>query len=453
MSLELIDRLIAADADGPRKVCVLGDAVEDEWLEGELTSCQDGCPCFRERSRVVTPGGAAGAARQLTHWQSEAWLVAPAGPHRGWQWKEARLGELNVELCFESESLPLKQRRVAGGRVVGRTDREGPRREEVVREERELALKALRTMTWGGVLLSDYDKGFLSAGLLREAIDYCRAYGVPCVADGKKWPGAYRGAVLKVNREYADRHSLPAPPHVVTGGPAGPLVSDTGGSSCLPGGPRVECVNHVGAGDCFAAHLALALAHGLTLEEAATVAHAAGRVYVQRRHGRPPHPLEVRRDLDPVGGKIVPAAWAGPVGLSAAGRVVFTNGVFRTGAHAGHAELLAWCKAQGDTLVVGLNDDTSAFRVKKGGYCLPLPERAAMLAALGCVDWVVPFEEDTPAELCRALAPTHFTLCKGPEEAGTTPPGAEFAGDVRFYPGGHFAGRHATTLVREIRGE
>ena len=60
---------------------------------------------------------------------------------------------------------------------------------------------------------------------------------------------------------------------------------------------EVEVKNHVGAGDCFAAHLILGLAYGLSLEDAATVAHSAGRVYVQFPHNRPPLPSEIVADF------------------------------------------------------------------------------------------------------------------------------------------------------------
>lgn len=59
---------------------------------------------------------------------------------------------------------------------------------------------------------------------------------------------------------------------------------------------KVNCVSHVGAGDCFAAHLVLALAHGFSLEDAAAIAHSAGRVYVQHEHNRPPMPEEIAED-------------------------------------------------------------------------------------------------------------------------------------------------------------
>lgn len=62
----------------------------------------------------------------------------------------------------------------------------------------------------------------------------------------------------------------------------------------------VKIVSHVGAGDCFAAHLALALAYGFSLKEAAVLAHSAGRVYVQSLHNIPPHPAEILADMSTV---------------------------------------------------------------------------------------------------------------------------------------------------------
>jgi sugar/nucleoside kinase (ribokinase family) len=59
-------------------------------------------------------------------------------------------------------------------------------------------------------------------------------------------------------------------------------------------------VNHVGAGDCFAAHLTLALAYGFSLKEAAGLAHSAGRVYVQSFHNHPPFPTDIAADMSTV---------------------------------------------------------------------------------------------------------------------------------------------------------
>ncbi len=89
----------------------------------------------------------------------------------------------------------------------------------------------------------------------------------------------------------------------------------------------------------------------------------------------------------------------------------FTNGVFDI-LHRGHVEYLQKARALGDLLVVGLNSDDSVQRLKgEGRPIVPQEDRAVILAALRCVDYVVFFAEDTPANLIRALQPD--VLVKG----------------------------------------
>ena len=90
----------------------------------------------------------------------------------------------------------------------------------------------------------------------------------------------------------------------------------------------------------------------------------------------------------------------------AAGRVVvFTNGVFDL-VHSGHLDSLRRARAEGDCLIVALNDDESVRRLKGPGRpILDIGQRLRVLAALECVDAVVPFGQDTPAEIIEAVAP------------------------------------------------
>lgn len=92
--------------------------------------------------------------------------------------------------------------------------------------------------------------------------------------------------------------------------------------------------------------------------------------------------------------------------LRAAGRkIVFTNGCFDL-MHAGHAAYLQFARQQGDVLVVGLNTDASVRRHK--GDQRPIVDeknRARMMAALECVDYVTGFDEDEPKELIAELQP------------------------------------------------
>ena len=92
--------------------------------------------------------------------------------------------------------------------------------------------------------------------------------------------------------------------------------------------------------------------------------------------------------------------------LRAAGKtVVFTNGCFDL-MHAGHATYLEFARRQGDVLVVGLNTDASVRRYK--GEKRPVVDernRARLMAALECVDFVTWFDEDEPKALIAELQP------------------------------------------------
>ena len=96
-------------------------------------------------------------------------------------------------------------------------------------------------------------------------------------------------------------------------------------------------------------------------------------------------------------------------------RVVFTNGVFDL-LHPGHSRYLQAARAEGDALVVAVNSDRSVRAIKGPSRPLtPEGERAEVLAALACVDAVVIFDEDTPAEIVRRLQPD--VLVKGADWA------------------------------------
>lgn len=91
--------------------------------------------------------------------------------------------------------------------------------------------------------------------------------------------------------------------------------------------------------------------------------------------------------------------------------IVFTNGVFDL-LHPGHVRYLEVARSLGDALIVGLNSDESVRRNK--GPARPInaqQERAELLAALSSVDAVVVFDEETPADIVRALQPD--VLVKG----------------------------------------
>lgn len=124
-------------------------------------------------------------------------------------------------------------------------------------------------------------------------------------------------------------------------------------------------------------------------------------------------------------GKVVPFSQiTSQLQSDKAEQVVFTNGCFDL-LHVGHVRYLQEAKAQGKKLVVGVNSDASV-RVLKGPT-RPIQnenDRAEILAALGCVDYVVIFTEETPEKLIQSVRPA--VLVKGGDWKPETIVGAPF---------------------------
>lgn len=126
--------------------------------------------------------------------------------------------------------------------------------------------------------------------------------------------------------------------------------------------------------------------------------------------------------------------------------IVFTNGCFDI-LHIGHVRYLQEAKKQGDILIVGVNSDQSVKRLK--GPTRPVQreeDRAEILAALACVDFVVIFDEDTPLEIIKKIQPD--VLVKG----GDWKPENIVGSDVVLAAGGkvlslHFVEGHSTTNI------
>ena len=134
-------------------------------------------------------------------------------------------------------------------------------------------------------------------------------------------------------------------------------------------------------------------------------------------------------------------------------RVVLTGGCFDL-LHVGHARSLAQARGMGDRLLVGVNADATV-RVLKGKTrpIVPARQRAELIAALACVDWVVIFPEPTPRALIAALAPDVYA--KGGDwplavlRAKDAPPG--FRGAIRRLR--QIPGLRTSALVERIRGD
>jgi len=134
-------------------------------------------------------------------------------------------------------------------------------------------------------------------------------------------------------------------------------------------------------------------------------------------------------------------------------RIVFTNGCFDI-LHPGHTRYLFSARALGDYLMVAVNSDRSVKAIKGAGRpVMAEDERAELLAALGCVDGVIVFDEDTPLKVIEYLMPD--ILVKGGDWEENMIIGADVVkragGEVKPIP--FIAGHSTTDLIKKIRAQ
>lgn len=290
------------------------------------------------------------------------------------------------------------------------------------------------------VVLSDYNKGVLTPAVIAATVAAAAAASIPVLVDPK---GAdysrYRGATLLTpNRKEAETASgITIRDEASLSQAADTIMAAVGlqhllitrseeGMSLFSAGaeavhiPTVarEVFDVSGAGDTVLATLAVGMASGCSMAEAAGLANVAAGIAVGKLGTSIVTPQEIidavalnHRDSD---SKIKCLDVLAPLIAAEKGagkRIVFTNGCFDL-LHAGHVKYLQKARTLGDLLILGLNSDASVRRLK--GPKRPLicqDERAHILAALDCIDYVVIFDEDTPLELITALRPS--ILAKG----------------------------------------
>lgn len=226
----------------------------------------------------------------------------------------------------------------------------------------------------------------------------------------------------------------------------------------------------VGAGDAYLAAMTLALASGATVPAATHLAQLAATVTVSDtgtcvcdrrlllaalRSATPPtRPESSDREHAPpslLGADALVDAVARH--RAEGGRIVFTNGCFDV-LHRGHIRYLSEARALGDVLVVAVNSDESVRRLKGPQRPVnPVEDRVEVLAALSCVDYVVVFEEDSPASLIEAVRPDVYV--KGgdypPEMVPEAPLVRRLGGDVRTL--GYVPDRSTSAIIERIRAQ
>jgi D-beta-D-heptose 7-phosphate kinase/D-beta-D-heptose 1-phosphate adenosyltransferase len=424
----------------------LGDLVLDLFVYGsiERISPEAPVPVLTANSFKYSPGCAANVAANIASLGARPTLMGVVGSDQNARELASALGGEEKGINFvpivdQSRRTIIKTRYIAGSQQVVRVDQEDTSSIGTSVEDQLLEAFGAAVGDCDVVIISDYKKGVLTDRVLRGAIALARQADRPVLVDPKRTRLAdYRGATLiKPNRkELRAATGLPCETDEEAEVAAGRAVAETDAMILLtrseqgmslfqqhraPLHARAEAreiTDVSGAGDTVIAVLSVAVAAGLEIGKAVTVANTAAGIVAGKLGTATLQIAELNRGLDAnshgFDSRILDletalrcrAEWR-QQGLVCG----FTNGCFDL-IHPGHITLLAQAKKVCDRLIVALNSDDSIRRLK--GPKRPLQHeraRAYVMASVGHVDGVMIFEEDTPLRLIEALKPD--VLVKG----------------------------------------
>ncbi|MFK3984139.1 PfkB family carbohydrate kinase [Micromonospora sp. NPDC050397] len=465
------------------RLVVIGDTLLDRDVEGVVNRlCPDSpVPVLDESNHLDRPGGAGLAALFAVGHGFEVALVTALADDAG----GARLSSLLTAAGVQVYALPLpgatpeKIRLRTRGRVLLRLDRGGAAGPPGEPSDAILDLLAGAA----GILVSDYGRGVAAQPTLRAALAAATA---PVVWDPHpRGPAAVPGIRLTCPNEVEVRELTGGTPGAsrlitasrsanglrerwrvgavaVTLGGDGALLCHAGSTPLVVPSPTSADGDTCGAGDRFAATATVALARGALVSEAVQQAVAEASAYVADGGvavavpAPAPEPVSVsvadreqRIGPGPAGALVAQVRAAG-------GTVVATGGCFDL-LHAGHVATLEAARRLGDCLVVCLNSDDSVARLKGPDRPLvPQYDRSRLLAALGCVDAVVIFDESTPHAALSWLRPDVWVKGGDYGTGGADGPGLPEAEIVHRW-GGHTVvvpyldGRSTTAMIDAAR--
>jgi D-beta-D-heptose 7-phosphate kinase/D-beta-D-heptose 1-phosphate adenosyltransferase len=421
------------------RVLTFGDVMLDRYWHGGTSriSPEAPVPVVRVEDEEGRPGGAGNVALNIAALGGRATLVGLAGKDEAGDILEHKLSDAGVgcRLVRQSEFPTITKLRIIS------------RHQQLIRLDFEDGFPGVDgdalMQTYESaladndvVVLSDYGKGTLQdvSGFIEAArnlgkqvlvdpkgIDFARysraTLITPNLSEFEAVVGKCSDEAALVERGQNLMSELALEALLVTRGEHGmSLLQRDREPHHLPAQAR-EVFDVTGAGDTVIATLATGLAAGLPLDSSTQLANTAACVVVGKLGTATAttqelaQALAAQRTVDH--GVVAEAALLDAVAAARARgeTIVMTNGCFDI-LHAGHVTYLEEASKLGDRLVVAVNVDETVRALKGADRPVNrLDNRMHVLAALGCVDWVVPFSEETPERLICEVAPDY--LVKG----------------------------------------
>lgn len=461
------------------RVLVVGDLMLDRYWHGatERISPEAPVPVVHVRDEEDRPGGSGNVAINIAALGGQVSLLGLTGDDAAASQLQERLESAAVRCHLQREAAYptiTKLRIVSRHQQLIRLDFE----DGFPGYEGSALLDQFASLLpdFDVVVLSDYGKGTLSDP--QAWIQRATVAGLPVLVDPKGRDFTrYRGASL-ITPNWSEFEAVAGPcahntalesaafrlieecelQHLlITRGEQGMSLAGPGQEIHHLPTRAQEVFDVTGAGDTVIATLAVAMAAGQSVEAATALANLAAGIVVGKLGTASVSAAELEHGLleqrlaehgvvseDDLLALVAAARNRGE-------RIVFTNGCFDL-LHAGHVTYLEQASKLGDRLVVAVNVDETVRQLKGPERPVnPLENRMHVLAALGFVDWVVPFAEETPERLICRLQPD--LLVKGGDNDPDAIPGAacvrEAGGEVRVLT--YINGVSTTAIVDSIK--
>lgn len=471
---------------GNYRILVIGDAILDTYIKGTSERiCREApVPVINVHEQEHDCGGAANTAINVAALGAETYFLSVTGKDDSSSLLIEVLKKKKVHTGYiirDRQRTTLAKKRVtASSSILLRID-EGNTEAISARTEAGL-LRTLRKLyrTADAVILSDYGYGVVTDAVIGTLKELREESPKILIVDSRELQRFRKLSPTAVKPNYEETIRLLKLPRLqdsdrvqqvkefgrklleATGAQYVAATMDAEGTILFEKGKkpfRVHAIPQdnkkaIGAGDTFISSLALGLCAGASAQEAVQIASAAAAIVMQKDGTVICTNHELREffsedskrfsSLDELAAKVQELKKEGR-------RIVFTNGCFDI-LHRGHVSLLNQAKTFGDVLIVGINSDKSIRRLK--GEERPinsLEDRIMVLAALQSVNYLVPFEEDSPARIIKALKPDVFV--KGGDYTVDSIPEAplvqQLEGVVRIIP--LIDNRSTTNIIKKIR--
>ena len=465
-----------------RHILVVGDVMLDNYYVGDVRriSPEAPVPVFRKRSERSVLGGAANVAANLVAANQQTSMMSIIGRDANGQTMMQLFENLGINAGLVSNlqrSTTIKTRFLAdNNQQLLRLDVEDT--DPITKVESNRILNKLQKVIddFDLILMSDYLKGLLTQEFTQGVIKMARKHDIPVVIDVKdpKYGKYYGATLLKPNLNelrsltgknvQTDEEIVEAAEELrkrsncqyvlATLGAKGMVLVGDGEPYFVKSLAR-EVYDVSGAGDTTIAYLATCMANEMPIRESVDIANYAAGIQVGKVGTSSVSWQEVRdlisNEDHGIVHKILSAEELNSFRRdNAQKKIVFTNGCFDI-LHVGHKRYLQQAATLGDILVVGVNSDASVRRLK--GPTRPVnneQDRAEMLSALGFIDYVVIFDEDTPYELIKKIQPD--VLVKG----GDYKPEEVIGKDIVEARGGRLElisfveGKSTTNIIKKI---